>query len=572
MAKQYLRFGEMLLQQGLINQDQLTKAIEQQKRSPGAFIGMVLLKMQAITEKDLANTLSLQLNIPAVSFESGTLTVDKKLAPLISEEFSRKNHLIPLSLGADLLTVAMADPTDIVALDNVRKITGMRVNKVVAPMDDVEAALEKLYGEGGMLRTAVEASYAATEGTAKDERPNEGELSLDNMLASAEKTPVVQLVDLIVRQAIRDRASDIHVEPFQDRITIRFRIDGVLHEIPSPDKSMTLPLISRLKILSRMDIAEKRLPQDGSFRANIENRAVDFRVSTIPTVHGEKMVMRILDKGAVSLDLKTLGFDKQELELYRNIIAKPYGMILITGPTGSGKTTTLYAALNELKGTDKNIITVEDPVEYKIDGINQVQVKPAIGLTFASALRAFLRQDPDIILVGETRDAETAQICIRAALTGHLVFSTLHTNDAPTAINRLIDIGVEPFFVASSLQMVVAQRLVRRLCPKCKQSYKPTAAQLPKNFDMPDSGVLYKPVGCETCSKTGYQGRRAIFELMVINEPLRELISLKAPMNQIRAEARKGGMSTLQESGFKKVRAGETSLEEVLRITLADAA
>jgi type IV pilus assembly protein PilB len=568
MAKQYLKFGDILIKEGLITKEQLNKALEAQKKAPRDFLGAILVKMGAITQKDFAVTLSKQLNIPFVSRESGGLNPAKNqgLEKLIPEETARKHHLIPVRKEANNLTVAFADPTDVVVLDNLRKLTGHTILQAIATLEDIETSLSDFYGEGGMLKKAIEASYLGQETAAETE--HEEELSLDGLVASAQKSAVIQLADLIIRQAIKERASDIHIEPFRNQISIRFRIDGVLHEIPPPEKSMMMPLVSRLKILCNMDIAEKRLPQDGSFRATIENRAIDFRVSTIPTVHGEKMVLRILDRRTTSLNLETLGFSKEELELYRTVIHKPYGLILITGPTGSGKTTTLYAALNELKGPDKNILTVEDPVEYQIEGINQVQVKPGIGLTFAAGLRAFLRQDPDVILVGETRDAETAQICVRAALTGHLVFSTLHTNDAPSSITRLVDIGVEPFLVSSSLLMVVAQRLVRKLCPKCRESYKPNAAQLPKNFTL-ESNTLYRPKGCDACSKTGYLGRMAIFEIMPMNERLQELVAQRASMTLIRVEAKKSGMTSLEQSGFKKVNAGETSIEEVLRVTLA---
>lgn len=567
--RKHLKLGELLIKEGLVSEEQLLKALEIQKRGSSDAVGHILFKLGALSEKDLVLTLSEQLNIPFVSNEKGLLKpADPDLAKLIPEEFARKHAVLPLSLHYNSLTVAMADPTDVMLLDNLSKITGHRINRVISVRTEIEAAIGKFYGEGGMLKSAIEASYTSRdENVTAKTAPAEEQLSLDDLVASAEKAPVVKLADLLIRQAIKERASDIHIEPFADQVHIRLRVDGVLHPVPPPDRSMALPLVSRIKILSKMDIAEKRLPQDGSFRATIENRVIDFRVSTIPTVHGEKVVMRILDRSAVSLDLSTLGFTKNELEKFRQVIHKPYGLVLITGPTGSGKTTTLYSALTELKGTDKNIITIEDPIEYQIQGINQVQVKPSIGLTFASGLRSFLRQDPDIMLVGETRDLETAQICIRAALTGHLVFSTLHTNDAPTAINRLIDIGIEPFFVSSSLLMVVAQRLVRRLCPKCKENASLPVAHLPQSLRT-HKGPFFKAKGCAACSKTGYAGRMAIFEIMFINEELSDLISKRATAAEIRVAAQKAGMATLEESGYLRVAAGETSLDEVLRVTL----
>ena len=566
------RLGEILVKDGLITAEQLTKALEAQKKTPDEPLGSILVKQGALPEKDLAITLSKQLNIPYASRETllevGTKNQD--VLKLVPEEFARKCNVLPIALRHHYLTVALADPDDLILLDNLRKITGHYIRPVIAAETDFVIAIDKYYGEGGLLKSAIEESYKTKEGGVSIKREaSEEHLSLDNIVASAEKAPVIKLTDLLIRQAIKDRASDIHVEPFYDHVSIRFRIDGVLHLIPPPDKAMILPLISRLKIISKMDISEKRLPQDGSFRATIEDRDIDFRVSTIPTIYGEKMVLRILDKSRTTLNLETLGFDKEELALYRKTIYKPYGMVLVTGPTGSGKTTTLYSALNELRGPDKNITTIEDPVEYQMDGINQVQIKSAIGLTFAAGLRAFLRQDPDIMLVGEIRDLETAEICVKAALTGHLVFSTLHTNDAPTAISRLIDIGVEPFFVVSSLLMIVAQRLVRKLCPKCRESYHPPAGHLPAHLEVKSNAVIYRPKGCERCSKTGYLGRMAIFEIMTMSERIEQLVSQKVPLMDIRAEAKRAGMRTLEESGYKKVLTGDTSVEEVVRMTMA---
>lgn len=567
MDKHFL-LGKILIEEGLLSQADLDKALEAQKKTPNVPIGEILVKQGSVTDKQVTYILSKQLKIPYATREKGLLTPSDHpdLPRLIPEEFARKNHVMPLAITLNSLTVAVTDPLDIVLLDNLYKLTGYHIHCVVATKSDIDASINEFYEEGGMLKRAVEASYTTEKPV--DEAVSDERLSLDDIVASAEKAPVVKLTDLLIRQAIRERASDIHIEPFQDKISIRFRIDGVLKEISPPDRAILPSLISRLKILSKMDIAEKRLPQDGSFRAGIENRMIDFRVSTIPTIHGEKMVMRILDRSSVSLNLQTLGFEKEELEKFRKAIRKPYGMILLTGPTGSGKTTTLYAALNEIKGTDKNITTIEDPVEYQLAGINQVQIKPSIGLTFASGLRSFLRQDPDIMLVGEIRDLETAQICVRAALTGHLVFSSLHTNDAPTAITRLIDVGVEPFFVSSSLLMVVAQRLVRKLCPKCKEGYKPSAVDAAKMgaFSAP---IIYRPKGCEHCSSTGYLGRFAIYEIMEITEKLEEMILNKASVSDIRHEAQKNGLLQLEETGYKKVAAGMTSLDEVMRVTLS---
>ncbi len=575
MPETYLKLSSILLEQGLITREQLDKAVDAQLKSPNQKIGALLVKSGAVSEKDLVRALSQQLNIPFVSKENGELkpSTAEDLTQLVPEDFAKKNMILPLFRHGEFLTVAMADPTNIDVVDNLRLITGCHINRVVATASDVEACLPLFYGEGAQLKTVIEASYKTqtpAEQVVIKKEQTENRLSLDSLVANAEKAPVINLTDLLIGQAIRDRASDIHIEPFEDHVTIRFRIDGVLREISPPDKSMQLPLISRLKILSKMDISEKRLPQDGSFTATIKGRDVDFRVSTIPTIHGEKMVLRILDRRATSMNLESMGFDKAELEKFRKFIRKPYGLILITGPTGSGKTTTLYSAMSELKGADKNIITIEDPVEYQIPGINQVPVKTSIGLTFAAGLRAFLRQDPDVMLVGEVRDLETAQICVRAALTGHMVFSTLHTNDAPSAVTRLMDIGIEPFFVSSSLLMVVGQRLVRRLCEKCKELYQPTPQQLPPDFKSASKGV-YRAKGCAACAKTGYSGRLPIFEIMYTDTRLQDLFTHRASTNEIREEAKKQGMKTLQESGYKKINEGVTSIDEVVRLTMADA-
>ncbi|MDD5565885.1 MAG: GspE/PulE family protein, partial [Candidatus Omnitrophica bacterium] len=418
-------------------------------------------------------------------------------------------------------------------------------------------------------KEAVEASYDITAATVIDDVESaEEELSLDKLIARAEEAPVVRLVDLIIHQAISERASDIHIEPFKEKISLRYRIDGRLYEIPPPARHLHLAIISRVKILSKLDIAEKRLPQDGSFVVKIENRPIDIRVSLIPTIYGEKVVLRLLDRTQVVLDLNLLGFDPGQNALIRKAIHSPYGLLFLTGPTGCGKTTTLYAILSEIRSPTTNIVTIEDPVEYKLDGINQVQIKPEIGLTFASALRSFLRQDPDIMLVGEVRDLETAQICIRSALTGHLVLSTLHTNDAPSAVSRLIDIGVEAYLITPSLICVVAQRLLRKLCVHCKEAYEPTPEQL-KGINI-KADLLYKPKGCAKCNQIGFRGRACIAEVMVLNNQLRELINAKASFQQLREVAMASGMQTLYESALKKVEDGTTSLEEALAVTLGN--
>jgi len=571
--ERYLKLGELLIKEGLITEAQLEKAITIQ-RQEGGRLGEILIKTGILKEDQLVAILSKQLGIPYFSLGTGMLkpAADQDLEHLITQDFGRRNLVLPLSRTLRSLTVAMADPLDLILIDNVKKLTGCEVNPVIATKSDIMKAIEEFYGKSAMLKEAVEASYDLTPvvtGASEDEGAGDQELSLDKLIARAEEAPVVKLVDLIIRQAIDERASDIHIEPFKDKISLRYRIDGKLYEIPPPAKHLHLPIISRIKILSKLDIAEKRLPQDGAFLVKVEDHPIDLRVSVIPTIYGEKIVMRILDRSAVILDISLMGFDAGQLEKIRRVINMPYGLIFLTGPTGSGKTTTLYAILNEIKSPSKNIVTVEDPVEYKMDGVNQVQVKPDIGLTFASALRSFLRQDPDIMLVGEVRDLETAQICIRSALTGHLVLSTLHTNDASSAISRLIDIGIESYMIAPSLLVVVAQRLVRKLCSECKEAYEPTLEQI-KSANL-NRDLIYRPKGCAKCNQLGYRGRSCIAEVLLVNSELRDLITQRAPFQKLKEVARAtAGMQTLYESAIKKVEEGITSLEEALSVTLGE--
>ncbi|MBU4346469.1 MAG: Flp pilus assembly complex ATPase component TadA [Candidatus Omnitrophica bacterium] len=567
--EKYLRLGELLIKEGIITQEQLEKAISVQAQQ-GWRLGEILIKLGVIKEDQLVMALGKQLKIFYYSLGSELKpTTDHDLLNLIPKDFALKNNIIPLSRTLNSITVAMFDPLDLILIDNLKKLTGCEINPVIAAKSDITKAIEKFYGKSKMFEEAMDASYASvTESVSyKESEIADEELSLDKLVARAEEAPVVKLVDLIIRQAIDERASDIHIEPFKDKISLRYRIDGKLYEIPPPAKHLNLPIVSRIKILSKLDIAEKRLPQDGAFLVKLEDRFIDIRVSVIPTIYGEKVVLRILDRGAVALDLGRMGFEPEQFEQIRRAVNSPYGLVLMTGPTGSGKTTSLYAILNEIKSPAKNIVTVEDPVEYKLDGINQVQVKSDIGLTFAATLRSFLRQDPDIMLVGEIRDLETAQICIRSALTGHLVLSTLHTNDAPTAVTRLIDIGIEPYMVAPSLLLVVAQRLIRKLCPDCKEAYEPTAEQL--GGVKINAELIYKPKGCTKCNNIGYRGRVCIAEVLIVNDQIKELIIQSASFQKIREVAKAGGMKMLYESAIKKVEDGIASLEEALSITLA---
>lgn len=565
--ERYLRLGELLLKEGLINEKELEKAVSQQRQNGGR-LGEIFVKLGFINEDQMVTVLAKQLNIPYFSLGTGKLkpAVDQGLERLIPQDFAVKNSILPLSRTLRSLSVALSDPLDLILIDNLRKMTGCEINPIIATSTDIAKAIEEFYGKSAMFKEAVEASYDLSSVAPQETEVSEQELSLDKLIARAEEAPVVKLVDLIIRQAIDELASDIHIEPFKDSISLRYRIDGKLYEIPPPAKHLHLPIISRIKILAKLDIAEKRLPQDGAFLVRIGERPIDIRVSCIPTIYGEKVVLRILDRSEVSLDVNQLGFEAKQIELIRQAISLPYGLVFLTGPTGSGKTTTLYALLSEIKNPTKNIITIEDPVEYRLEGINQVQVKPDVGLTFATALRSFLRQDPDVMLVGEVRDLETAQICARSALTGHLVLSTLHTNDAPSAVSRLMDIGIEFYILAPSLLLVVAQRLVRKLCPDCKEAYEPTKEQL-KNVTL-KADLVYRPKGCKNCNNTGYKGRACISEVMVINEELRELINQKASYQKIKDAAKASGMQTLYESAIKKVESGITSLEEAFSVTL----
>jgi type IV pilus assembly protein PilB len=565
--EKYLKLGELLIKEGLLSQADLEKAVNAQKQEGGR-LGEVIVKLGIVKEEEIVRILGKQLGIPYFTLGTGMLkpTTGQKLENYIPHEFAIKNFVLPLSRTFKSITVAMSDPLDLLLLDNLRKLTGCDINPVIASKGDIIKAIDEFYGKASMLKDAVMASYSEEAHVPKVVEQIESELSLDKMIARAEEAPVVKLVDLIIRQAINERASDIHIEPFKDRLNLRYRIDGKLYEIPPPAKHLHMAIISRIKILAKLDIAEKRLPQDGAILVKIDERPIDLRVSTVPTIYGEKVVLRILDKGSIVLDLGQLGFDAKQLDSLRRAMNSPYGLILLTGPTGSGKTTTLYAMLSEIKDATKNIITIEDPVEYKIDGINQIQVKPEVGLTFAGALRSFLRQDPDVMLVGEIRDLETAEICIRSALTGHLVLSTLHTNDAPSAINRLLDIGIEPYLLTPSLLCVVGQRLIRRLCPDCKEAYEPATKQI-ADYNL-KADLIYKPKGCMRCNHLGYKGRMSISEVMLVNEEIRDLISKKATFQEIREVAKKSGMLTLYDSAMKKVELGMTSLEEGIAITL----
>lgn len=575
----YLKLGEILIKQGFLAEAQLQKAIEAQRLEKKR-LGEVLVKLGFVSEENLASALGTQLAIPYYSSENAELLkpqTDQELDKLVPSDFATKNEVLPLSKHLNSLTCAVTDPLDLLMIDNLRRITGCEINLVIATTTALKTAISEFYfkdsreGKASLLDQAVESSYEQRGEerllvSSKENMPTSAELSLDKLIAKAEEAPVVKLVDLIIRQAIDEQASDIHIEPFENKIHLRYRIDGNLYDIPPPAPHLHSPIISRIKILAKLDIAEKRLPQDGAITAKLEDRNVDIRISTIPTVWGEKVVMRILDKAAVPLELASLGFDATQVEIIRKALKASYGLFFITGPTGSGKSTTLYASIIETIDPKKNILTVEDPVEYKLETVNQVAVKPEIGLTFATALRAFLRQDPDIIMVGEVRDLETASICVRAALTGHLVLSTLHTNDSVSAISRLLDIGIPNYLLTPSLVLILAQRLARKLCVKCKEPYEPNPDQ--HGGIKFNSDLIYRAKGCEECNGIGYKGRIVVAELLSVGEIIRSLLSRNATYGEIKDAARKNGMNTLFESGIKLVEKGITSFEEICRVAV----
>jgi type IV pilus assembly protein PilB len=550
------QLGELLLEDGLITEEQLDEAAEEQGRT-GLSLGRVLISRGLITEANLISLMAKRIGMEFVDLTE--YQIDPSVAGLIPENLAKRYKALPIAFEDDKLVVAMSDPSNVNAIDDIRTLTGRQVKPVVATGTDILAAISRIQRLDRSLETSLQ---EATD----EEEEEEGGIEL------VEEAPIVKLVNLLITQAVQDRASDIHVEPQERDLRVRYRIDGVLHEIMRPAKNVQSAIVSRLKIMGEMDIAERRVPQDGRVSLNVGGKAIDLRVASLPTVHGEKIVMRILDKSSVLLKLEDLGFLEQNFKRFEQAYTKPYGMILVTGPTGSGKSTTLYATLNILNKEDRNIITVEDPVEYRLPGVNQIQVNVKAGLTFASALRSILRADPDIVLIGEIRDRETAQIAIEAALTGHLVLSTLHTNDAPSAVSRLIEMGIEPFLVASAVDAVLAQRLARRLCERCKETYVPTPEAMLENrfpFD-PDSPMptLYRPVGCQHCGKTGYRGRMALHEVMLVTEDVERLAVERKSSDDIKRVAIEEGMSELRNDGLEKTRMGNTAIEEIQRVVV----
>ena len=552
------QLGDILLEGGLVNPTQLEAAYEEQERV-GRALGRVLIEQGVLTESQLVSALATQIGLRFVDLSE--FAVDGSAVGRVPGAVCRRHTAMPIGFEGGRLLVAMADPANVFAMDDIRSLTGLEVKAVVATRADLAAAIDRYYRADSDMDdiTAV-----------MDAHEEEDELS--KVKEIVEDAPIVKYVNLLITQAIQDRASDIHLEPTETDLRVRFRIDGVLHEIMRSPKAIQSGVISRLKIMADINIAERRIPQDGRLTINTHGKKVDLRVATLPTVWGEKVVMRILDNSTARLDLTDLGFSEDNYTRYSQSFTKPYGMILVTGPTGSGKSTTLYATLNIVSRPEVNVITVEDPVEYRLPGINQVQTNNKAGLTFASALRSILRSDPDIVLIGEIRDHETGQIAVEAALTGHLVLSTLHTNDAPSAVTRLTEMGIEPFLVGSALDAVLAQRLARRLCPRCKEGYTPTPeALVAARFPWEDGKPLpeiFRATGCSACSKTGYKGRLALHEVMVVSEEVERLAVERASATVIEKVARDEGMRTLRDDGLDKVLAGVTSLDEILRVVV----
>ena len=565
---QFAKIGEILVQKGKATESGINEALAQQKTTNDK-IGVTLIEMGFIEEEDFTSAFAEQLGYrKADNFI--LLEADSEVASLISEDFARENRVLAVQKSETTITVAMEDPEDVVAVDSIKRLTNLTPDILVAGPELLEKALDKVYGEIQKTTEVAETIESITVVSGEEGSQEEVDLSPDK--ASDEDAPIVKLVNLIFQESIKERATDIHIEPMEKQVYIRIRIDGVLQTIMTPPATSLSGLVTRIKILSNLNIAEKRLPQDGRFSVKSPGKDIDIRVSILPTVYGEKVVMRLLDKTGFDFNLTSLGFPKHNLGTFKKVIKQPYGMVVVSGPTGSGKSTSLYAALKEIKSERTNITTVEDPVEYQLDGVNQVQVFEDIGLTFGSTLRSILRQDPDVLLIGEIRDGETADIAVKFALTGHLVFSTVHANDAPGTITRLLDIGIAPFLVGSCLNLVMAQRLVRRLCNKCREEYTPSNEELGL-VGLDPSRVpktLFKAKGCAECRNTGYKGRLAIFEMIPMARDLRKLVFDNANEDDIRQASLKNGMQTLREAGNARILDGTTYIEEVLRSTVED--
>lgn len=561
------RLGELLVKENLITPVQLQQALAEQKKSGGR-LGSNLTKLGFISEDELTEFLSRQYGVPSINLSE--FEIDPNVVSLVPQDLAIKHQLIPVNRSGNTLVVAMTDPSNIFAIDELRFATGYNIEVVVATEKSIKEAIDRYYDSGATLQDVMQEFDDSDISLAEDEE----EIDINELQKATEDAPVIRLVNAILTDAIKKNASDIHIEPYEKSFRVRYRIDGVLYEVMKPPLKLKNAITSRIKIMAALDIAERRLPQDGRIKIKLgKGQEMDYRVSVLPTLFGEKVVLRLLDKSNLQLDMTKLGFEEKQLADFKAAIHRPYGMVLVTGPTGSGKTTTLYSALSELNQTTENISTAEDPVEFNLPGINQVQMKEEIGLNFAAALRSFLRQDPDIIMVGEIRDFETAEIAVKAALTGHMVLSTLHTNDAPSTINRLLNMGIEPFLVASSVNLVVAQRLARKICKECAEDIEvPKQAlidiQVPP--DQVDEFHLKKGRGCPACNDTGYKGRIALYEVMVVGPEIQEFILNGASAAEIKREAIRLGMKTMRQAGITKLKEGITTIEEVVRATAPD--
>jgi len=554
-----------LLEEKRISQDSLDKASAQQKQSGGSLTAN-LIKVGAIAEEDLTQFLSELYNVPVVNLSQRE--IEPCVIKLIPGDVASKFQVVPVERVGRKLTVAMLNPSNIFAIDDIKFLTGLEVQPLISSESQIKKAIDQYYDSADSLATVMKSMEEDVE--LVEDRVEE---DVGGIVDEAEQAPIVKLVNSLITDAVRKRASDIHIEPYEKSLRVRFRIDGVLFEMMAPPFRMKAPIVSRLKIMAELDIAERRVPQDGRIRIRTLGKTIDLRVSTLPTIFGEKVVMRILDRSNLSIDLTAAGFEEKALDDFMRAIQSPYGIVLVTGPTGSGKTTTLYSALAKISTPEVNIMTAEDPVEYNIEGINQVQVHEEIGLTFASALKAFLRQDPNIVMVGEIRDLETGSIATKAALTGHLVLSTLHTNDAPSSINRMIDMGIEPFLVASSTNLILAQRLVRRICSQCKtemELHPEVLRELGLDTEEAKETTFYEGTGCVECNNTGYKGRQGIFEVMPVSPTIRDLILDRAPTSEIAKQACEEGMLTLRQDALLKLKKGITTAEEVLKESAAD--
>ena len=557
-----MRLGEILIERGKLDRTNLERALRVQESDRKERLGSILMRTGFAAERDVIEALSVQMSLPIVQIS------DYPELPVMEERvsvrFIKESRALPLSEDEDQLVLAMVDPVDGYVLNAFRLVTGRAVVPRLAVPSELDAAFERLYGTG-------KTSMDQIVGDAQTRDDDTGSEDLQQLKELASEAPIIRLVSLIISHALEARASDIHIEPFENRLIVRYRVDGVMHEVESPPRRFSAAVISRIKIMASLDIAERRLPQDGRIKLRIQGKEIDLRVSTVPIMHGESVVMRILDKSGTALDFATLGFDPAVLSRFQQVLMQPHGIVLVTGPTGSGKTTTLYTALDKLNNPDIKILTVEDPVEYQMEGINQIQVKPQIGLTFANALRSIVRQDPDVIMIGEIRDLETAQIAVQSALTGHMVLSTLHTNDAASTINRLLDMGMDDYLLTSTVNGILAQRLVRTLCSHCREAHvalPEVVEEMQLNRYTDASPVrLYRAVGCAECGNTGYSGRVSIVELLVMSDAIRSLVMRHVTSGEVRQQAIAEGMQTMYENGLSKAVAGVTTIEEVLRVT-----